>query len=580
MAHKDNTRFAQMALNLKMIDVAQFDEIMDLWKKAPTRDTGKLLLDKGFITSEQYQRVFSMLAGEKGGATAPSDESIYTDHFTLKGLLGQGGIGRVFIGFDKNIRREVAIKELISDQPDKDKDTNMARFVREAKITGQLEHPGIVPVYELDKRPDGTSFYVMKYVHGRTLFESILGCRADTEEEAFQKRIKLLGNLISVLEAMGYAHSKGVIHRDLKPSNIILGEFGETIILDWGLAKKSIDDNFEEPCKVDIEALEDDGDSMLTKQGELLGTPSYMAPEQIDPKFGRVDAQTDVYTLGIILFMLLTGKKPYAGRGKEVLKPIVSDDPSPSPRSYGSFIPHELAAICEKAMSKDKKERFMDANEFLAELKAYRDGRLVSIYAYSKGELLRRFIAHNKLALSAITAVVIAIVIGSGFAVHFAVEAEQARESAENTLVDVMGLSKEATSLATMSVGELERYFHKNKNEVRSTEMRKIIHEALSFDPLKSAYQVWVMNEKGKIIYDEDEKQMGLFLFTDATYARFPELLQLGERMRREVSGVGYYRFHARENEQVIYKIAAWDTFTPTDDIEWKIVVTYPYTVR
>lgn len=717
MAHKDQTRFLRMALNLKMIDAGQFNEIMELWEKNPTKDTGTILLEKGFITQEQYKHILSTFIAhgealhnfdvsatrifihprekhlvEKdeltSGKKEPTGEAeeLYSDIFTLRGILGQGGIGRVFLGFDKNIEREVAIKELIAEKADAIKDRNLARFIREAKVTGQLEHPGIVPVYELNAKPDGTYFYVMKYVHGRTLYEGINSCFAETPEAAFRERLTLLPSLIDVCEAMGYAHSKGVIHRDLKPSNVILGEFGETIILDWGLAKayKAEASNSSHPAP--SSEVEDDADSMLTRQGEMLGTPSYMSPEQIDSRFGQVGPESDVYALGVILFMILTGEKPYQGKAKEFIKLVACDEPSPTPRTFGPFIPPELAAICEKAMAKQKKDRFANASEMASELKAYRDGRLVSVYAYSKKELFRRFIARNKIAISAAAAVGLSIIIGAGFALHFAADAHMARKSAERALVDVTDLSEAAMKLSRNATSELSNYFNNLSAEMKQVSIElatinlaqgaslnpylknlykrhpeveafiimippgkitatfpeqhgaapiipidynqlaskfkdregaisnifktakgfpafaigtpirrqlkvagtllalmkasKVIPISLSFDPLKSDYQVWCMQENGYILYDEDPQQVGLFLFTDSMYAKFPELLTFGNQMKQERWGVGHYIFTAKGGIHEVYKIAAWDTIRPLDETNWKIVVTYPYTTK
>jgi len=612
-------------------------------------------------------------------------EVAYTDNFTIRRILGQGGIGRVFLAFEKNIGREVAIKELraerLSSAQEDIRDKIIKRFIREAKISGRLEHPGIVPVYEFGEKEDGTLFYVMKYVQGTTLFQLINECAAKSPEDRFRRRISLLDNLIAVCEAVGYAHSKGIIHRDLKPSNIILGEFGETIILDWGLAKQISEEEHEIFQASQPILSEDEADEVQTRQGALVGTPSYMAPEQINSKFGQVSPASDVFALGVILFMLLTGEKPYRGKPKEIVEAIASGKPMPSPKAYGNFIPPELSAICEKAMAKKKEERFQDAAGFAAELKAYRDGRLVSIYAYSKRELFKRFIARNKIVVTAAVAVILSIIIGSGFAMHFAYDARKAKLRADRALVQVTQISGAATVLSRNSAIKLDNYFHLLVSEMQKAtkglpstnlaktaktravleqldkshpeiealfiatpdgrvvasssatigrneadilgnprkfhdlggvsvsnlfkmddgshafflqvpifyqstlrgslsaymRMDKILPTAVGFDPLKSEYQVWCMRPDGYIIYDEDKKQVGRFLFTDEMYANFPELLALGEQMKKQPWGIGHYAFTARDGETIIYKIAAWDTFTPTQDINWKLVVTYPY---
>lgn len=556
----------------------------------------------------------------------------YADGFILEDLLGEGGVGRVFLGFDKNIKREVAIKEPVTDKEGIDKERILARFIREARIAGQLEHPNIIPVYEFNTKPDGSYYYVMRYVHGQTLHQSIKDSETKKTDESFRKRMELLNNFISVCDAMGYAHSKGIIHRDLKPGNIVIGDYGETIILDWGLAKAYKEEGREESKKipVDISLLDDEADSVTTRQDEFLGTPSYMAPEQIDPKFGEVDPKSDVYSLGVMLFMLLTGEKPYFGRkGKDVLKFIVSDNPSPSPDERYDEIPPELIAICKKAMAKNKKERFNDASQMAKELKAYRDGRLVSIYNYSRMELFKRFVVKNKLAISLSAAVVLSIIIGAGFAFNFAVEAHEARLKAEMALVDVANLSESAMTLSHDVAVKLNDYLENLKSDMKGAKNPKRLVEkypeveeffaegqlsknivpdkvfrtqdnrfgfyvksgkifalitvdkltlsAIPFDPLKSEYQVWCMQDDGDILYDEDPKQVGKHLFTDAMYAKFPELLAFGDKMRNKPLGIGYYSFLSRGEGPTIYKIAAWDTINQESNANWKIVVTYPY---
>lgn len=713
MAGKDNTRFVRMALNLKMIDLGQFNKIMDLWEKDPTIDTGLLLRDQNFITQEQYEDILKMFAEKEDEMEADfdlksddfnflkhekkyeekrkfskvesnKDDVVYHENFTLKGLLGHGGIGAVFLCYDKNVRREVAIKEIADDIKEFDRKRALKRFVREARITGQLEHPGVVPVYELNEKEDGTIYYVMKHVKGKTLFNAINEASTDSSEVSFGKRMKLFDSLIDVCEAMSYAHSRNVIHRDLKPSNIILGEFGETIILDWGTAKKIGEE--EDDLSGIPEVATDEKNPDLTRVGELLGTPSYMSPEQIDSRFGGVDARSDVFALGVLLFIILTGEKPYIGTPKEIMDHISSDNPSPSARSRREFVPPELDAICSKAMSKRKDDRFNDASEMLNELKNYRDGRLVSVYAYSRKEIFKRFVKRNKVAIVAVLAIIASIIIGAGFSVNFAIDAHEARIRAEEALINVTELSESALSLSAKSVKELDQSFDElvagmkeiapdvvklnlsspekilgflkelkgrvegvegwaiitppgtiiaaypplgEKSVITPQDYESIVNSlqtkegylsemltfddnlhafliyvplskwrkpiglltaivmpdtaipaALSFDPKKSDYRVWVMDEGGIIIYDEDPKQVGKDLFGDEMYAKFPELLNLGERMRKDPWGVGYYKFRETAGKKEIYKIAAWDTFTPVEETTWKIVVTYPYSTK
>lgn len=395
------------------------------------------------------------------GKSAQQSEVDYrfTDYYSLCGTVGQGGVGRVLLGFDERIGRQVAIKEMLTSNEAADPSIRR-RFLREAQITGRLEHPGIVPVYEMGTTSQGAPYYVMRLVRGQTIAEALAACHSEQPELALAKRLQLLDRLIDVCEAMAYAHSKGVVHRDLKPGNIVLGQFGETIILDWGLAKIGIETDVVR--RAVPAATEDGGADELTQVGEILGTPAYMAPEQVDSRFGEVDARTDVFALGCILYHILVGRPPLRGSLSSIVEQLKSKTPLPSPRQGPASAPPELIAICDKALAKDKLRRFRDAAELTEELRAFRDGRLVSAYAYSRRELLHRFIARNKAALSAGLAVVMAVAIGAVLAVHFAMDARkerevavaerqmavQAREHAETALADVTRISNQNLTAA------------------------------------------------------------------------------------------------------------------------------------
>ncbi|MEI8573473.1 hypothetical protein U737_01345 [Methylomonas sp. LW13] len=359
---------------------------------------------------------------------SPEQDGKFNDDYSLRGAVGVGGGGQVLLGFDERIGREVAIKELL-DQAANDDVELSARFLREARITGRLEHPGIVPVYDLGTKQSGAPYYVMRLVRGDTLAKALKACNDEVlAEHALSRRLSLLDRLIDVCEAVAYAHSKGVIHRDLKPGNIVLGPFGETIVLDWGLAKVENEADLAPLISAAPKQVADDAD--LTRIGDILGTPAYMAPEQANPDFGAVDTRSDVFALGCILYYLLAGHPPLRGSADEILAQLSSLAPMPSAREPKLPMPPELIAICDKALSKDKTLRFPNAAALADELRAYRDGRLVSAYAYSRGELLRRFIARNKVVLAASLAVLLAILIGAGLAFKFGVEAHKARDLA------------------------------------------------------------------------------------------------------------------------------------------------------
>lgn len=354
------------------------------------------------------------------------------EHLTILDLIDQGGIGRVSLAYDETIGRRVAIKELLDSYNLQDPASTevVNTFVHEAKITGKLEHPGVVPVYELGKRTDGQPYYVMRYVKGETLERSLKKCITTESESAFAKRMKLLDILIAVCDTVAYAHDKGVIHRDLKPANIISGHFGETMVLDWGLAQVVEDsDNtyfYREVLTHQRHTLSDHSTS------EVMGTPAYMAPEQFQ---GMASKTSDVYSLGVILYRILTGTLPYHGSLEEIKHQIHALPTSPSVKKTNPTAPPELMAICEKAMHQQAENRFADAGELASELKAFREGRMVNIYAYSKQELLRRFLSQNKTLVVMIGLLMLTILTGAGFSVYYAQQMQQAKIEAEESLV-------------------------------------------------------------------------------------------------------------------------------------------------
>ncbi|MBI1320059.1 MAG: protein kinase [Candidatus Hydrogenedens sp.] len=338
---------------------------------------------------------------------------------------GRGGMGRVLLVHDNVLEREIALKELHTRQetdsmigglhPSPVSAPMVARFLQEARITGQLEHPGIVPVYELGRREDGTVYYTMKLVRGRTLSDSI------RQAANLQERLELLPHFVNLCQAIAYAHSRGVVHRDLKPGNVMLGEFGETVVLDWGLAKPKEWDETEfgsaglsgdgEEISGKIR-LGSEGSSKKTLYGEALGTPAYMPPEQARGDLDKIDERSDVYSLGMVLFELLTGKLPYAGENlqAQLARAIVGD--VPQVHALEPMAPVELAAICQRALNRDPDKRYQSAKELAEEVQRFLSGALVEAYSYSFRERLRRFAANYWLPLSilAVSIVVVAFI--------------------------------------------------------------------------------------------------------------------------------------------------------------------------
>src|SRR6185312_5399287 len=226
----------------------------------------------------------------------------------------RGGLGAVFVALDTELHREVALKQILDEHADDP--VSRQRFLVEAEVTGGLEHPGIVPVYGLGTYGDGRPFYAMRFVRGDNLKEAIDYFHADEtlKKDAGRRSLelrKLLRRFTDVCNAIEYAHSRGVLHRDIKPGNIIVGKHGETLMVDWGLAKAT---GRTDPGSGERTLLPSSASgSAETLPGSALGTPAYMSPEQARGDLGRLGPQSDVYSLGATLYCLLTAKAPFDG---------------------------------------------------------------------------------------------------------------------------------------------------------------------------------------------------------------------------------------------------------------------------
>ncbi|MFT5583212.1 MAG: WD40 repeat protein/predicted Ser/Thr protein kinase [Cognaticolwellia sp.] len=309
-------------------------------------------------------------AGQSGEAWSVTEESttlppVEDERYERRGLLGEGGMGQVFVARDRRLRREVAFKVA--------KDPKQARaMTREAWVTAQLEHPGIVPVYNAGETADGQLYYTMRLVRGRSLELSLQACQDVAE------RLELLPHFLDVCQAMAYAHSLGIVHRDLKPANILLGEFGETQVADWGLARPMLDP----------EGQWEEGP--YRPGSGVLGTPRYMAPEQARGE--RVDPRADVWALGMVLLELASGRGPFESTsGEDTLSRLREGrlaelDPVLDP------LPQELQAIARKALQFHPQDRYPSARELAQDVSRYLRGSRVQAHEYSSAELLLRLV--------------------------------------------------------------------------------------------------------------------------------------------------------------------------------------------
>jgi serine/threonine-protein kinase len=453
-----NLLFGILALQMDFITRDAFIQAMHAWVLEKPKPLGQILGEQGELQPEQRNALDAMIAvhlkahgndpqkslaalssvsavrndlrqvadadvqasihylgtGRKDGDDPPDTRPQATpppplSRFRILRAHAKGGLGEVFVAHDEEVHRQVALKEIQfhhADNPD-----SRARFVLEAEITGGLEHPGIVPVYGLGHYPDGRPFYAMRFIKGDSLQEAIdrshqadVPGRDDRERNLALR--DLLGRFIDVCNAVGYAHSRGVLHRDLKPQNIMLGKYGETLVVDWGLAK----------ALGQAEANSEEEPLMPTMAGEVTptvqagGTPQYMSPEQAANQLRLLGPATDVYSLGATLYCLLTAKPPFTDREAGVLYAKIGKGDFPRPRHVKAGVPAPLEAVCLKAMALRQMDRYPSPASLASDVERWLADEPVSAYAepwpVRAGRWMRK---HRTLVGSSVVGLVLAL---------------------------------------------------------------------------------------------------------------------------------------------------------------------------
>jgi serine/threonine protein kinase/Leucine-rich repeat (LRR) protein len=433
------------------------------------------------------------------------------ERYRVLNEIARGGMGAVLRAADCDVRREVAVKYLL-DQADERK---KARFVEEAQITGQLEHPNIVPIHELGVDAKKRLFFSMKMVRGRSLQQVLADLRdypRSAEKEYSLSR--LLGIFVNVCHALAYAHSRGVVHRDLKPANIMIGDFGEVYVMDWGLAKVVSRDsarsqaehgNASSPAAVQatvmpsftwaetpnetsarVKTSRDAADDQ-TVDGTIMGTPLYMPPEQANGNIAAIDQRSDVYSLGALLYEALTLQPPVEREGGhmailmrvsqgEIIPPALR---APQ-RARAGKIPKELAAVAMKALAKNPDDRYQDVSDLRRDIELFQEGRSVSAKEDTKWESLLKFVRRNKgfSLAAAVAAILLAVVLIGSSWVNY-----QARVRAEKAYAAYLQEQEEKHQQAKKSVPAFVDAAHVAVERKRFGDALAQVNIALDYDP-------------------------------------------------------------------------------------------------
>ncbi|QDU60850.1 Serine/threonine-protein kinase PknD [Planctomycetes bacterium Pan216] len=456
MLTREDLRFAVVALQFGIVDREEFLDALDASRRDARPSLMEDLIASGRLDEEarhqierELQRRDSTvpeLVDASPGSTSPDAErgelkGDVSSRLKRKHLHAEGALGRVWIVHDDTLGRQVALKEL---KPRYAADPDAQRyFLREAQVAGQLEHPNIVPVYEVGIQENGDLYYAMRLIDGRTLAQAIDEQHQRVASDAARALDlqALLEAFVSVCQAIAFAHSRGVIHRDLKPDNIILGEFGEVIVLDWGTAKQ-IATNTPSP------ETTSDGDS-------IVGTPAYMSPEQALGDDRQTDQRTDIYGLGAILFHILTGEPPHRqeiGESQTVALANIVRQPTPRARSRNHRVRRALDAVCSHAMAAKPSDRYSSAVDLARDIRCFLAGVPVSVYREPPIQRLARWAVRHTFLTQAM-ALLATLLIAVGMSI--VVQSWQGSNSAGR--LELMNLKSEAEELAFSINSKLKR---------------------------------------------------------------------------------------------------------------------------
>jgi serine/threonine protein kinase len=475
----------------------------DLLAARPNAKPGDELESSGLLDSPADADLSADSASTDALVKRLAELSLARSRYKLEAEVARGGMGAIFRVWDEQLRRHLAMKVILGkgetlrsgSSPHVDP-VHLARFLEEARVTGRLDHPGIVPVHELGLDSEGRVYFTMKLVKGRDLrkiFDLVF------EQKEGWNETRALAVILKACEALAYAHDKGVIHRDLKPSNVMVGNFGEVFVMDWGLARVlGKEDRHDIRIQPDSTAALaptssgtlDEGEAeidspIVTMDGDVIGTPAYMPPEQARGEIEKLGPRADVYGVGAMLYHLLARQMPYAPAdarmtNREILDAVLAGPPRPL-HDINKEVPAELVAICEKAMARDAERRYANTSALGEDLRAFLEHRVVGAYEAGTWAETRKWVQRNTPLAASLAGAVFLLVVGLATSLVFKSRADENAVLAEQRATETAAQASIAEANATRAMQQ-ERIATQKANDVLSLsaiqELKELTDEA------------------------------------------------------------------------------------------------------
>ena len=540
-----------------MNDSVLIEDLVDQWEGA--REQGKHLsiadlcrhaphLEQDLrrrVDAIEQQHFASRGKSDRKSTTGTDTESL-TSSSEITSLIfhAKGGLGAVYRATERELNRQVAVKfihqSLIKDR------TSCDRFMLEAEVTGRLEHPGIVPLYGIGQAENGQLFYYMRYIDGETMDEAIQRCHqvrataGSTAEPSLEFR-RLLTAFISVCKTVAYAHNRGIVHRDIKPANVMLGKYGETIVVDWGLAVPvNRDDRFRNSGEMTL--MPNAGSQNSSTSGGGAGTLAYMSPEQAS-NLAPTPA-SDIYSLGATLYKILCGQPAFTGDNGHEIRTRVIEGRFPHPSEIVRSVPRSLEAICLKAMQAQPKDRYETALDLAADVENYLADEPVSVLSETRAQRISRWVRRHRFAAqsaaSGIVAVVLISVMAAAWLGTLARREHAARELADFSHKEAQTARQEnlETTARTMAqaIGyEIDLRWRLLESEAQSESLKNLLRAANTNPREKTLWeplQAWLNEHRGLRGNAIQNSNWSIFSNTGLQYARTPRGTSIGSEYR------------------------------------------------